>query len=243
MTAAAPRRGGKTAQELMRELESDPEFLAQQARRDRDHAVAVARNRTDAAPLLAHLAAAGFPVSSVAELKQQRDRYRAAIPVLLAWLPRLDNPDVKRDVVGALGVKWAAGDVVGPLLAEFERVKDPTGEGLRWTIGWALSVVATDEALGEILRLAGEKRYGRARQMLVAALGNMKDPRAVAAAREFLRDDLLVAPAIAALRKLNAREARAEVEPFLAHPDAFVRTEARKAIAKFDRANGGRAGR
>lgn len=39
-----------------------------------------------------------------------------------------------------------------------------------------------------------------------------------------------------ALRKLGAPAARAHLEPFLTHPTAWIRGEARRAIQKIDKA-------
>lgn len=52
-----------------------------------------------ASPVVAELRRLGFDVASPAELFNMRLDYRAAIPVLLKWLPLVENLDVKEDIV------------------------------------------------------------------------------------------------------------------------------------------------
>jgi len=65
------------------------------------------------------------------------------------------------------------------LIEEFRKVHDPSGLGLGWVVGNALSVVADDSVFGEIAALAQDRSYGKARQMVVLGLARSKDPRAV----------------------------------------------------------------
>ena len=53
---------------------------------------------------------------------------------------------------------------------EFRRAADPTGFGLRWVIGNALSAVADDSVFDEIAALAQDRSYGKACQMVVLSL-------------------------------------------------------------------------
>ena len=106
--------------------------------------------------LLDELAEVGFPVVSLTELRTSGVRYRAAVPVLLWWLPVMSDRRVKEELVRALSVPWARPVAALPLIAEFGRVDervDPTGTGLRWAIGNALSVVADDSVFDELVRL------------------------------------------------------------------------------------------
>ena len=129
----------------------------------------------DAAPVLDELRAAGFEVASVGALYSRKLPYRAAIPVLVAWLPRIGNPLVKEEIVRALAVKWATKTTAGPLLvAEFERAADAGATGLSWTAGNALEVLANDALADDLIRLATDRRYGKAREMVVLALGKLR---------------------------------------------------------------------
>jgi hypothetical protein len=81
----------------------------------------VARNRQDAAPIIAELREAGFSVESFRELLTKKLDFRAAIPLLLAWLPRVTNADVKESIVRTLSVPFARPIAARPLVEEFRR--------------------------------------------------------------------------------------------------------------------------
>lgn len=122
--------------------------------------------------VLADLGAAGFQVRSLADLRHSGVRYREAIPVLLAWLRQVTDRRVKEEIVRALTVPWARPAATRPMIDEFRRVDssvDPTGTGLRWTVGNALEVLADDSSFDELAELARDRRYGKARQMIVLA--------------------------------------------------------------------------
>lgn len=183
--------------------------------------------------LLADLKAAGFPVEAPADLYIKKYKYQSAIPVLLDWLPKISDPGLKEEVVRALAVKWAKGTAAKPLIAELSATSDHSGVGLAWAIANALAVVAEDEDLGAIEKLLAAGRFGKAREMLVLALGNMrKSPHAVTFLIRLLDDEDVAGHAIMALRKLGAKGTRSSIEPFLSDPRAWVRKEAKKALEK-----------
>jgi HEAT repeat protein len=205
--------------------------------RERERLARVARNKLDAAPVLAALRAQGFEIETVADLFNRKLNYQEAIPTLLDWLQRVTNPDVKEDIVRALSVKWAK-DTAAPklLVTEFERAEDPTGAGLRWAIGNALEVLANDDIADGMIRLATDRRYGKAREMVVVGLGKLKNPRVTDVLLNLLSDEEVVGHAVMALGKLRARGARSRIEPLLNHSKPWVRKEAKKALASIDKA-------
>lgn len=219
----------------MGELERDPEFLARQRQQEEDRRRSVESYRTAARDVLADLAATGFKVEAIGDLRRHGTPYREAIPVLMRWLPRMQEAAVKEDIVRTLSVPWAA-DAAPLLIAEFERAEDATGTGLRWAIGNALEVLANDDIADDLIRLATERRYGRAREMLVVGLGKLKDPRVTDVLLKLLADDEVVGHAVIALGKLRAKTARSHIEPLLSHPKPWVRKEAKKALASIDKA-------
>jgi HEAT repeat protein len=131
-------------------------------------------------------------------------------------------------------VPWAR-DAAPLLLAEFERAEDATGAGLRWAIGNALEVVANDDIADEMIKLATDRRYGKAREMVVVGLGKLKNPR-VADVLNLLTDEDVVGHAVMALGRLRARRARSRIEPLLNHPKPWIREEAKKALTNIDKA-------
>lgn len=186
-------------------------------------------------PILTELAAAGFETRSLADLRHSSTRYRDAVPVLLRWLARVSDPKVKEEIVRALSVPWAKPAATAPLIEQFHAVDesvDPNGLGLRWTIGNALEVVFDDASFDALAELAQDRRYGKARQMIVLGLGKSKRPEAVDVLLSLVDDPDVDGHAIKALGKLKPSAARAALEAKLDDKRAWVRGEARKALAK-----------
>ncbi len=189
--------------------------------------------------LVEALAEVGVEASNIFGLVNSLKPYPKAIPVLLEFLPRVEDIAIKEGIVRALTVKEASGIAAKPLLLEFERLNStmPSREAsLKWAIGNALSVVATDEVFNDVERLVTDKKHGKAREMLAVALGRMKDRRAVDVLIKLLTDEMVAGHAIIALGKLRAKEARAAIVPFLDHPEPWVRKEARRTLDKIDKA-------
>lgn len=224
-----------TAEELMNKLQSDPAYVQQMKDKDREWQERVIQNHKAAAPIVADLVGAGFNIESIADLRHQGKKYPLAIPILLRWLPQVDNMAVKEEIVRDLSVPWAKPQAAPALIEEFQRGDPVNWSGLRWTIGNALSIVADDSVFPEIAQLARDRKYGRAREMLALALGNMRNPAAVDVLIELLDDRDVAGHAVMGLGKLKAAKARSKIEPFLQHEKAWVRKEAKKALAKIDR--------
>jgi HEAT repeat protein len=208
--------------------------MSQVDEREARRLAAIASNKRDAAPIVDALHSAGFMVDTVADLFNKKLDYQSAIPLLMEWLPRVANRDVKEDIVRALSVKWAKR--AAPLLIdEFERAEDSTGTGLRWAIGNALEVLADDQIADRMIALAGDRRFGTARQMLVLGLGKLRDPRVPDVLLKLLSDEDVVGHAVMALGKLRVTSAQSRIEALLDHPKSWIRAEAKKALAKIDR--------
>jgi HEAT repeat protein len=221
-----------TAGELLAQLERDPEFVRRAAERERFHRRASQVTHEAAAPVLAELRAAGFAIQTLADLINTPIDYRSAIPTLLKWLPRIDDPRVKETIVRSLTVVWARPIAAAPLLDEFRRAEP--GGSLQWAIGNALNVVADESMFGDIVALIRQRANGRARQMLVLALGRMRQPEAVDVLIDVLPQAEVTGHAVTALGEQRAIRARPLVEACLTHPAAWIRKEARRALRKID---------
>ncbi|MEO1333115.1 MAG: HEAT repeat domain-containing protein [Myxococcota bacterium] len=184
------------------------------------------------AALLADLKVAGIQCNDIYELVNSRRSYKKAIPVLVEHLGRVSTPGLKEGIARALAVREAKG-VAGPaLVAAFDAVEQPA---VRWAIGNALSIVATEAELSDLVRIATTEHYGKAREMVVVALGKVKaDAAAVQALLQLLDDDEVAGHAVMALGLLKAPVCRARVAEFLEHPKPWVRKEAKRALAKID---------
>ncbi len=192
-------------------------------------------NKEASSPVLENLAAAGYKLEWVSDLYTKHLNYKSAIPILLEWLPRTQNVDLKEEIVRALSVSWAKPVASNALLAEFRKLKQANNDRLRWAIANALSVVADDSVSAEIVELIQDLQYGKAREMLALALGNMKEPYVQDVLINLLDDDEIVGHVVIALGRLKSKKAKPYIEPLLAHPKAWVRREAMRALKKIDK--------
>ena len=81
------------------------------------HAHRSAAYMQSAAPLADDLEAAGFRPERLGDLSWRGVGGHQAIPVLLRWLPRIANDDVKVDIIAALASPWARPGVLVTLFA------------------------------------------------------------------------------------------------------------------------------
>lgn len=226
------RRGPVTAEELMNELIQDPGYRTFLEDVEQEKELNRQNYRREAAGLLSDLAEVGFDVDYVGELVKRRVRYEAAIPVLIRWLPVIGDRSVKEDVIRTLSVPWARPDALKPLIEEFKKLPPEEEIGLRWVVGNALEITADDSVFEEVRDLATTPSYGRSREMVVASLGNMKNQEAIEVLIDLLEDETVVGHAVMALGKLKAKKARPKIKPLLEHPQAWIRKEAKKALAR-----------
>ena len=236
----------------MARLERDPAHLARVKERDLRFAEARAQYLVAAAPVLDDLARAGYPVALISDLRQARVRYPGAIPTLVHWLPRIEDRRVRESIVRALSVPWAK-PLATPALIDLFRTlpesDDPEGTGLRWAIGNALEVLADKSVLDELIEIAEDCRYGRARQMLVLGLARPRDSRVIGVLVTLLEDPEVAGHAAMALGRLRAQPARQALERLQAGTqELWIRHEAEKALHRLgppesgDPVPGGRSG-
>lgn len=193
---------------------------------------------TEEEPILAELRALGFVVEHIEDLYHRPLDYRPAMPLLVSWIPRVQDETVKEMLVRAVTDRAARG-IAGPTLIDaFERVEDKPDEewsDFRWVIGHALDTVAEPGILDGMIRISRDPRYGRAREMVVLGLGRINRPEAVRTLIDLLDDPEVAGHAVKGLAKLQPPEARSALERFVDHEQGWVRLAARRAIAGIDR--------
>lgn len=171
------------------------------------------------------------------DLTQKDAVYPQAFPVLLEYLKKRHTFDWEKRVhsilIDAVAVKEARGVAGKELVCQFRKEKD---EGLRFEIGNALSVVATEEEVDDLTTLALDGSYGGSRAMLCKALARVLGDDAVPILAKLLKseDQAVVGMTIQALGDRRAVNTRESIESFLNHKESWVRGEARKAIKKMD---------
>lgn len=229
-----PKRFPIKVEDALTELESDPGYRERLQEIERRKAANISAYQQAAAPLLADLAKAGFRAMNMQELRARPADHRKAVPILVRWLPEISHEPLKQDVVRTLAALGGGTDVASALVDEFVAAEDHSNTGLRWVIGDALHELADDRLFDRLVELIDNERYGKAREMLVVALGKLRDPRAVGILLDLLHHEQLAGHAVIALGKLRAAAARGRLEELLNHPKQWVRTEVRKALRRMD---------
>ena len=141
MTRDRSKNPPKSAAELMAELQKDPEYAARMRQREEQQRANTENYSQAAEPVLKELRARGFLVNTIGELRQSKTEYRAAVPILLHWLPRISDPQVNEDIVRTLSVPWAKPAAAPALIEEFRKAE---GDEIRWAIANGLAVTADD---------------------------------------------------------------------------------------------------
>jgi hypothetical protein len=241
-----------TVEEVVRQLESDPVYVAERDKRKARRLKRVEANLRVQAPILADLANAGFVVDSLNEfcLRKLTPDERAVVPILLRWIPRLDNLDIKSTIARALRDKTARPIAGPPLAKEYRTVQAPSGETevrfqhYKWQVANTIAMLATEVMFDEIVELVEDQRHGWSREPFAIALQRMKNPRAIDVLINALDEDLeldrsdcaLTISSIRALGNRKVLQARGKIEKFLAHRERVVQKEAQRSLKKLDRA-------
>ncbi|MFG2039933.1 HEAT repeat domain-containing protein [Dactylosporangium sp. NPDC048998] len=190
--------------------------------------------------LVQDLEDAGIVISDVWDLVNTTERYPAAIPILMAWLNRVDElpsddarERLREGLIRSLSTRDAR-PVAGPLMVrQFRTVSlDP----VRWAVGNAIAIVADSTVFADVVDLVREPSYGTARQMPVDALprigGRANRSTVIEILVDLLSDDDVVLHAISAVRRIRAANARPALERLLDHERDTIRRRAQQALGR-----------
>jgi hypothetical protein len=233
-----------TAEELMSELDADPDFIARRDEAERQREAAAAAFRESAKPVRAALRSAGLPDGGFGSFVSARGAeyfgepefdHERAVPVLLECLPRTEDPRVKEAIVRHLSTKYAKPIAAGPLVEEFRRTPADQ-QALKWAIGNALDAVTDNDALPELLEWVRDQQHGSGRQMIVLRLGRApKRPEIAETLVDLLEDEDVALHAMSALRQqLGPKAARPHIARLQSHPSDRIRAQAGRELKKID---------
>jgi hypothetical protein len=171
----AKSKGWIRADELMAQLEADPEWVRRRDERDARHAADVAQlwaeMEPEHGPLRRDLSAVGLSVRSISDLVNMSAPYPKAVPVLLRHLATARHPVLRSSVARALTVLEAEGVAGGPIINELKRETDPNA---RWAMANALTIVAAPHDADEIAALVDDPNYADVHERLGQALKNLR---------------------------------------------------------------------
>ncbi|HLY45088.1 MAG TPA: hypothetical protein VKQ73_05885 [Stellaceae bacterium] len=174
------------ADEFLRQLEADPEWVARRDARERDRLEREERSRREQSTLLAELAATGISVADVWDLVNTAQPYPQALPVLLAHLSKPYSAGVLDGIARALAVKDARLIAWETLLTALRKGSLPkrAADGVMV----AISAMARPADLETLIHVISNRAFGRQRAFLVRNLMRSKNPKAREALHN-LRDD------------------------------------------------------
>ncbi len=176
-----------TASELMEELNSDPDYKARVAERDRKIERQAAVWEAEEEELVFDLRSAGFAVESVWDFVNTSTPYPAAIPILLDHLQRDYSDRTREGIARALAVRDARGGW-NVLVEQFQRSNDTTTIGSKFGLACALGAAGDDSVLDEAVALMSDPRHGQNRLPLLTILERSKARAATEALRQLVED-------------------------------------------------------
>jgi ribosomal protein L11 methyltransferase len=132
----------------MAELRRDPDFVMRERDRPEHQRQHQASYAEIIRPVLEELASNGVWITTMNDLRM-RDaaEYRAAVPILLRWLPSISDPAAKEDIVRTLSLPEAGSAASGVFIDEFEKAET---EGLRWRSRMVWLSVADDGVFDDV---------------------------------------------------------------------------------------------
>jgi hypothetical protein len=162
-----------TAEELMAELQQDPEFKKQQTEREHAYEARMQRVRVAAEPVVHQLQSAGFAIHAVEELAP---RYAPipgpAIRILLSWIPRVQEEAVREMIVRALAATTEPFDG-RPLAHAFE---SSNSESFRWAVGNTMALANPTGVEEWVVKAVANPNSGKARETLAIATARLAPP-------------------------------------------------------------------
>src|SRR5262249_11625082 len=218
-----------TIDEMRRISRADPEYNHPTTEKGKRRKRMREEAEKAGAQLLEELRAAGFRIEELNDVMRIKFNSKAAIPILLWWLPRVDNSAVKGIIARALTDKWARPEAQRPLLEEFKLASDQL---LKSEIAGALEVVQDDRIADQVLELVQDRHHGPGRMPLAAGLWKFKDPRAVDIAIKLLEDEDVIPGALLAVGRFKPKKAIPYLEKLLNHSKPGIRKKAKQVLER-----------
>jgi HEAT repeat protein len=197
----------QTAAELLKELESDPQWRERREHQKKILQQKEAEYRHAEIPIVQELNSVGIRIRSVWDLVNTPRTPAAAIPVLLKHLVKPYPERVREGIARALAVPEA--NYGWPILLNaFRHEKDNTTIGPKWAIAVALGATGNDDVLDEVIELVSDKSLGENRVPLLQVLCRSHNPRAFQLLEKLKDDQEIGRDARLALRKFRSQDRR-----------------------------------
>ena len=184
------------------------------------------------AQFLSVLSESGFPISSVAAIRDQYDPLPTGLAtLLLEWIPRLEDRRLQESVAWAL-LAARPGTLDGTALGEL--FDAATNDELMRAIASVINQTRPRNIDEWLIAAVRDRRSGASRNLLAAAVAKMLPPeRAVPVLIEVFHDAPLAA--VHPLGKVGDRNVRDTLAAALPTATGPLRRELRQAIARIER--------
>lgn len=181
-------------------------------------------------PVLKDLEHIGIKFGDVNDLRRHlSSKHKRAIPIILEHIRKLPEDD-KEALVRAL-TKKGFDEAVPFLLEEFRRTPLVN---YKWVIGNAFDVIQPKkkEWIEEMKKFVQDRSHGIGRQMMVSALGKIKEESAIPILIRLLDDSDVSGHALDALSRLKRPELDEQFERFVNHKVTWIKNTAKQAIRR-----------
>ncbi len=170
----------------------------------------------------------GFNFGDPVELQELEPKHKHLVPILLNYLHILGSDNYKELIYCALSVKgfYEATEV---LLNQFRNTEKIS---MKWRIGDALYFISDVRYEEEYINIIKDTQNRASRQMVIVLLGKLKSEKAIPELLNLLNDEEVNGHVVMALGYYNKPEFIPYIEPFLRHPKAWIRKEAKRSIEK-----------
>ncbi|MEM9345857.1 MAG: hypothetical protein AAGB26_04485 [Planctomycetota bacterium] len=157
-----------TAAEFMASLENDVEYQEMRRKQEVQRQADIRRIASDEVDLVEELNACGYSLKSVWDLVNTEDSYADLIPLLIKHLDIDHCPEIFEGIIRALITTDAIG--YGPkLISKF--CEQPKGHSeIKWLLGSAIALAATESDFDSILELIHDTSHGLSRADLPIGL-------------------------------------------------------------------------
>jgi hypothetical protein len=199
------KRKARPVGEVLAELNADPRYVAMKREQEQTRQEQADELRRAEAPLVEALTKAGVHVQSAWDLINRASSCPQALPVLLEHLEKPYPVRVREGIARALAVPESI-SAWPTLLRLFEAEVETTTTGVKFALGCALAAAATDNVIGDVIRLVRDGRHGANRAMLVRSLAKSADPRARQALMDVAADPELGTEAQKALKRFDRKK-------------------------------------
>lgn len=184
--------------------------------------------KLDKEKLLKEIREKNIEISSIDELIKIDKKYKDLVPIILRHLELTDDESDKQFLVRCLGVRGFT-DVTETLIKEFY---EASSVSYKWAIGNSLLNIMNKESLETMIKIAQETEHGIARQMIVVAIGKMKQIETLPVLLNLLNDEEITGHVIIALSNFKDQSIIPFIEPYMNHQVKWISNEAKKLIKK-----------